>query len=121
MEEGILDVELIDHPVPREGEGEDGLNGGELDDRTEGLIVVHSRALGETPEDPTGLVAVEGAICGQLMVKEPLVGDHVGAWWTQHQIPGVVGQQGHVLLHSASGGRQGQHERRRGPGRRLEE
>jgi hypothetical protein len=40
LEEGILDVELMDRPVP----GEDGSNDGELDDRAEGLVVVHSGA-----------------------------------------------------------------------------
>jgi hypothetical protein len=34
------------------------------------------------------------------VAKKPLVGDHVG--WTRHQVPGVVGQQGCVLLHSAT-------------------
>jgi hypothetical protein len=103
VEEGILDIELMDRPVPEEGEGEDDSNGGELDNRAEGLVIVHSGALGEAPKDPMGLVAVEGAIRGQLVAKEPLAGDHVGAWWTRHQIPGVVGQQGRVLLlHSAT-------------------
>jgi hypothetical protein len=69
MEEGILDIELMDRPVAREGEGEDGANSGELDDGAEGLVVVHSGALFEAPKDPTGLVAVEGAIRGQLVAK----------------------------------------------------
>jgi hypothetical protein len=60
MEEGIIDVELMDRLVPREGEGEDGANSGELDDRAEGLVIVHFEALGEAPKDPTSLVAVEG-------------------------------------------------------------
>ena len=64
MEEGILDIELMDRPVPREGEGEDGANGGELDDGAEGLVVVHSRVLGEALKDPIVLLAVEGAIRG---------------------------------------------------------
>jgi hypothetical protein len=33
VEEGILDIKLMDRPFPGEGEGEDDLNGGELDDR----------------------------------------------------------------------------------------
>jgi hypothetical protein len=102
MEEGILDVELMDCPVPGEGKGEAGSNGGELNDGVEGLVVVHSRALGEALKDPTGLVAVEGAVRGQFVGKEPLAGDRVGAWWTRHQVPSVVGQQGRVLLHSAT-------------------
>jgi hypothetical protein len=79
VEEGILDIELMDRPVPGEGEGENGSNGGKLDDGAEDLIVVHSGALGEAPKDPTGLIAVEGAVRGQLVAKNPLVGYHVGA------------------------------------------
>jgi hypothetical protein len=48
MEEGILDIELVDRPVL----GEDDSNDGELDDGAEALVVVHSGALG----------AVEGAV-----------------------------------------------------------
>jgi hypothetical protein len=62
MEEGVLDIELMDHPILGEGEGEDDTNGGELDDGAEGLIVVHSGALGEASKGLAGLVAVEGAI-----------------------------------------------------------
>jgi hypothetical protein len=36
------------------------------------------------------------------VAKEPLAGDHVGAWWTWHQVSGVVGQQSRVLLHSVT-------------------
>ena len=67
MKEGVLDVELADRPVPGEGEEEYGADGGELDDGAESLIVVHSGALGEAPKDPTGLVAVKGAVLGQLV------------------------------------------------------
>jgi hypothetical protein len=46
MEEGILDVELMDHPVSRErGKAEDDSNGGELDYGAQGLVVVHTGAL----------------------------------------------------------------------------
>jgi hypothetical protein len=69
VEEGILDVELMDCLVPREGKGEDGANSGKLDDGAKGLVVVHSEVLGEAPKDPTGLVAVEGAVRGKLVVK----------------------------------------------------
>jgi hypothetical protein len=69
MKEGVLDVELMDRPVLREGEGEHGADGGELDDGAEGLVVVHSRALGEAPKNPAGLVSVEGAIRSQLVAK----------------------------------------------------
>ena len=62
MEEGILDIKLMDRQVTGEGEREDGSDGGELDDGAKGLTVVHFGALGEAPKDPTGLVAVEGPV-----------------------------------------------------------
>jgi hypothetical protein len=62
MKEGVLDVELVDRPIPGEGEEEDGADGGELDDWAESLIVVHAGSLGESPKNPASLVAVEGAI-----------------------------------------------------------
>jgi hypothetical protein len=91
-----------DHLVPGEGGGEDGLNGGELDDGAEGLVVVHSGALSETPKDPMGLVLIQGVVGLELSVENPLAGDHVGARGTRHQVPGVAGQKGCVLLHSAT-------------------
>jgi hypothetical protein len=102
VEECILDVEMMDRPTPGEGERENGSNNGELDDRAKCLVVVHSGTLGEASKHSTGLLAVEGAIRGQLVVKNSLAGDHVGSRWTRHQVPGVVGQQGRVLLHSAT-------------------
>jgi hypothetical protein len=59
VEEGILDIELKDHSILVEGKGEDCPNSGELDYGAEGLVVVHSGALGEAPMDPIGLVAVK--------------------------------------------------------------
>jgi hypothetical protein len=47
MVKGILDVEMVDCLVLREGEGEDCPDGGKLDHGAEGLVVVHSRVLGE--------------------------------------------------------------------------
>lgn len=44
---GILDVDMVDCPVLREGEGEDCPNGGKLDHRAKRLVIAHSRVLGE--------------------------------------------------------------------------
>jgi hypothetical protein len=52
MEEGILDVELMDRPIPREGEGENSSNGGKPDDGAKGVVVVHSKALSEALKGP---------------------------------------------------------------------
>jgi hypothetical protein len=90
VKEGILDVQLVDHPVPRE----DGLNYDELEDGAEGLVVV--------PSDPTSLVAMQSTIGLELVTSAPLARDHVGVRGTQHQVPGVVGQQGLILLDSTA-------------------
>jgi hypothetical protein len=63
----------MDCPVPGDGEGEEGANGGELDDEVEGLVVVHFGVLGDAQKDSTGLVAAERAIRGQLVAEDPLV------------------------------------------------
>jgi hypothetical protein len=54
VEEGILDIELMNRPVLGDGKGENGPDGGELDDGAESLIVVNSGALSDAPKDPTG-------------------------------------------------------------------
>jgi hypothetical protein len=60
MEEGILDINLMDRPVPGEVEGEDGSNGGELDDADEGLVIVHFGALGERAPERGSRPAMKG-------------------------------------------------------------
>ena len=42
MEKGILHIQLMDRPIPGEGEGEDDSNCEELDDGAKGLIIVYS-------------------------------------------------------------------------------
>jgi hypothetical protein len=79
VQEGILDVQLVDRLVLGEGDGEDGPNDGELDDGAEYLVVFHSGALSETLKDSTGLVPIQGAVRLELVAEDSLVGDHVGA------------------------------------------
>jgi hypothetical protein len=58
VEEGVCHVELVDRPVPGQCQSQNSPDGGRLDHRTEGLVVVDPRALGEAPEHITGLVAL---------------------------------------------------------------
>jgi hypothetical protein len=55
VEEGVLHVELVDRQVPGQSQSQNSPNGGRLDHRTEGLVVVDPEALGEAPE-PHGAV-----------------------------------------------------------------
>jgi hypothetical protein len=94
VEEGNLDIELMDRPVPGEIEGEDDTDGGELDDGAKGLVVVHSGTLGEASKDPTGLVVIEGAVRGQLVAKGP------GHLLVTTLVPGGRGTKSQVWLAS---------------------
>lgn len=44
-----------------------------------GLVVVHFETLSKAPMDPTSLILIQGIINLELMLEDPLVGDHVGA------------------------------------------
>jgi hypothetical protein len=99
MEEGILDVELVHGPTPRESQHS--LDGGRLDNEAEGLIVVHSETLSEPSDDSTSLVPIKRAIRFELVLEDPLTGDDFGPRRLRNQVPRDVRQQGLVLLHSA--------------------
>jgi hypothetical protein len=101
VEEGVLNVELVHGPTPRDSQSQHSLDGGRFDG-AEGLIVVHPGALSEPPEAPTSLVPVKRAIRLELVLEDPLVGDDIGPKRPRNQVPRAVRQQGHVLLHSAT-------------------
>jgi hypothetical protein len=78
MEEGILNVELVHGPTPKDSQSQHSPDGGRLDDGVEGLIVVHPGALSEAPEDPTSLISIKRVIRLELVLEDPLVGDDIG-------------------------------------------
>jgi hypothetical protein len=90
VEEGVCHVELVDRPVPGQCQSQNSPDGGRLDYRTEGLVVVDPRALGEAPEHITGLVPLQGPVGVQFQLEDPFPGDHVGARGRRHQVTGVV-------------------------------
>jgi hypothetical protein len=102
MEEGVLDIELVHSPTRGDIQSRHNLDGDRLDDRVEGLIIVHTGALSEPPEDPTNLVPAKRVICLDLVLKDPLTGDDVGPRRSRNQVPCVVRHQGLVLLHSTT-------------------
>jgi hypothetical protein len=91
MEEGIFDVELEHRPIPGDCQSQHSSDGGRLDD-AEGLIVAHPRALSEASEDPTTLVSIKIAMCLELVLEDPLIGDDIG--------PRGRGTKSHMLLDS---------------------
>jgi hypothetical protein len=98
VQEGVLDVELVNWLGASEGQREHRADGGRLHNRAEGLIVVNSGALSEAPKNPTSLVPLQGTIGPPLVRPDPLT-DDVGAGRTRYQIPRLVGDERRVLLH----------------------
>jgi hypothetical protein len=117
MQEGVLDVELVNWPGPSKGQREHRADGGWLHNRAKGLIVVDSGALSEAPKDPASLVPLQGTIGPPLVRLDPLDDDDVCAGQTGHQIPRLVGDERRVLLHCPTpvGGPAGRCGQRRVP------
>jgi hypothetical protein len=102
IEEGILDVKLTDGPGAGDGDVEDKPNGGGLDDGAKSLVVVVAGTLGETAENPARLAPSQGAVGVELVMKDPLAGDHVGAGRLRHERPSAVVDEGLVLIGHSS-------------------
>jgi hypothetical protein len=98
MEEGIFYVELLNGPGTGDSSSEHRANSDRFYNRAEGLIVVNSGALSETPKDPTGLVAIKSPVSTELMREDPLTGDNVGALRLGSQLPGPIADQGPVFI-----------------------
>jgi hypothetical protein len=130
VEEGIFYVKLLNELGTKDSHGEHRVNSGRFYNRDEGLVVVDSGALSETPKDPTGLVAIKGPVSTELVRENSLAGDNVGALRSGNQLSDPIADQGPVfVLHnrtpmgiskrSMSGG--GDRGRRQGRGRRGED
>jgi hypothetical protein len=79
VEEVILHVELLNGPGTGDSSSEHHANSGRFYNRVEGLVVVDSGVLSETPKDPMGLVEIKGPVSTELVCEDPLAGDNVGA------------------------------------------
>jgi hypothetical protein len=56
----------------------------------ESVIVVHIGALGESLEDPTSLVLVQGTIRIELMLEDQLASHNIGSRGPKYQVPSAV-------------------------------
>jgi hypothetical protein len=98
IEEGIFHVELLNGPGTGDSSSEHHVNSGQFYNRAEGLIIVDFGVLSEIPKDPTSLVAIKGPVSTELMRKDPLAGDNVGALRSGNQLPGPIADQGTVFV-----------------------
>jgi hypothetical protein len=90
MEEGILHIELLNRPVMGDSSDEYCAHGGRFHNRVEGLIVVDSGALSETPKDPASLVAIEGPVSAELVCEDLFASDDVGALKSWNKVPLLI-------------------------------
>jgi len=98
MEESILHVELMNGPIPRVCQGENGANCGWFDDRAESLVVINTGALCKSAKDPTSLVSVQGAISMKLVFENPFSSDHIFLGRTRNKVPRVVVQESSMFF-----------------------
>jgi hypothetical protein len=78
--------------------GEHHAHGGLFDNRAKSLIVVHTRALREPPEDPASLVVVKSPVRERLVGKNPFAGDDVGATRPWSKVSGPIAQKGPIFF-----------------------
>jgi hypothetical protein len=71
MEEGILDVELVDRPGTGDGDAEDDANRGLSDHEAESLIEINPGLLREPANNPASLVTCKAAVRSKLVLEEP--------------------------------------------------
>ena len=102
VKKGVLHVQLVDQPAPGSGDAEDDADRRRLDDRVERLIVVDAVALSEAANNPASLVTGKRTIGVEFMLINPLASHNVRAGWAQDETPGVVADEGLVLIRHGS-------------------
>ena len=98
MKESVLHIELMDRPVLRVSQSEDGANSSWLDDRAEGFVVINTGTLCKLAKYPSSLVSVQGAISMELMFENPFAGDHIRLGRARDEIPSVVVQESSIFF-----------------------
>ncbi|WVZ57958.1 hypothetical protein U9M48_008285 [Paspalum notatum var. saurae] len=94
----ILQVQLVHRPGAGESRRENCAHCSRLHHWAESHIIVHARALGEAPENPASLVAIQDTTSSPLMHLDPLANDHIATRRTRHQVPRLVGKKSRILL-----------------------
>jgi hypothetical protein len=90
LKKGILDVKLMNRPIPGVSYSEDCADSGRFDNRTESFIVVNTGALSEDAKDSTSLVSIQRTISMKFMFEDPFSSDHVGIGGPRNKIPSII-------------------------------
>jgi hypothetical protein len=102
IEKGILDIELTDRPRAGDSNGEDETDGGRLDNRTEGLIIVEAWTLRVSTNHPASFMASKSSIRVKFVPKDPFTGDHICMRRARNERPGFVVEKSLVLVRHSS-------------------
>jgi len=99
MQEGILDIKLMDGPLSRKSQREDCADSGRLYHRAEGLGEIHAGPLREATENPARLVPLKRSVRLELVLEDPLSNDYVGPLQGEAPDPRCdSARENHVLL-----------------------
>jgi hypothetical protein len=84
VEEGVLDVELVHGPTQGDNQSQHSSDGDRRNDRVDGLVVAHTREVGEPPEKPMSLVPVQRSIHLELVLQRSTC---LSPHWSQEASP----------------------------------
>jgi len=98
MEKSILDIKLMNRPIPGMSYGEDCAYSGRLDNGAESFIVVDTGTLSEAAKDPTSLLTVQRAISMKFMFENPFSGDHVGLGWARNEVLSCIIHESSIFI-----------------------
>jgi hypothetical protein len=79
MKKSVLHIELMHWLVARDRKREDCPDSSRLHNGAESLIIVNAGTLSEATKNPTRFVALERAICLELVFEHPLACNHIGS------------------------------------------
>lgn len=99
MKKCILHVELVYHPRSGCGNAENNSDGHQFQDWAECLVVVDAVQLREAMNHPSCLVASKRANRVEFMFENPLASYHISTRRSREKSPGVIVDQGLVLIH----------------------
>jgi hypothetical protein len=102
IEKGTFDIKLTNRPITGDGNAEDEVDCLRLGNRTESLIVVNAEMLRVAAYYPTSFMTSKSALIVEFMAINPLADDDVGARRVMNKRPGVVVEEGLVLVRHSS-------------------
>jgi hypothetical protein len=94
VEKSVFNIQLMDWPVGRNGDGENKTYGGWFNDGAECFFIVDALLLAETAYDPSSFIAGEGPIGVVLVTINPFTANNVGAGWRLDEFPCVIKNEG---------------------------